>query len=840
MNIYISWRKNSYMDIFKNCRLNLSNEEMFDKVGNVKEHWVEISNALNKVGLKQLAQKQLEIDWRLEDNGVTYNIYNDPDGNNRKWNLDPIPFVIEQREWDEVSAGLKQRAKLLNLIFKDIYTEQKLLKDKIIPAEIIFAHKGFIPEVYNFKSEEYYTLKLYATDISRGPDGKFWVINDRAAAPSGLGYAIENRLTMNSISNELYPDIDIKKLSSFIDSFKNMLKTSVKTNNTNPLIALLTPGPHNETYFEHSYLSAFLELTLVQGEDLLTKNNQLWLKNLSGLKRVDGIIRRVDDIYCDPLELKNDSRLGIAGLLNVARNDNISMINPIGIGILENIGLNPFMKNICKYLLNEELILPQIATWWCGQENELAFVLKNIQTLIIKKIDKTDGAESYIGRNLNSEQLEKLIAKIKLFPTIYVAQEHINFSTTPSFTGETIEPRNAIIRAFSFLGKDGYEVMKGGLVRVSTSTDSLVFSNQKGGNSKDLWILGSDEMMAVGISKSKDYVDSKLENISTKRAENLFWLGRYLNRAIITSRMIRFDLKNMLNIHKCDVCEDANQLTKILNIALTHLTMTYPGFLKTTPNEAYSEILSVIQNQNRIGSLTFTIEMLTNTNISVKNLLTIEAWRIFDKMNKEWHYYLSRNNQSKREHINQINSLLIYLMAYKELIDESIFKEQGLILFDIGGKIEVSLLLISKLRSLLTIKFEMMLQYEVLDSILNSYESYNSYRAYYQSSLEIGNVIEFLVFNPKYPKSLIYIISELLNDLQELPKQKNNDYLSGFEEPVFKAYSLLKLSNPTELLQIEDDKFVYEKLEKFLSDISDLIILASDELTKTYFSHNNE
>jgi len=827
------------MDIFNNCKLNSSFDEMFDENYKIKEHWRPFSEALNSVGIKQLVQKQFEIDWRLEDNGVTYNIYNDPDGNNRKWNLDPIPFVLSQTEWDEVSRGLQQRAKLLNLIFKDIYTEQNLLKNGIVPAEIIFAHKGFVPEVFGFQNLDYYNLKFYASDISRGPDGKFWVINDRTAAPSGLGYAIENRLTMNSIANELYPDINAKRLIHFIENFKNMLKDSTKESGKKPLIALLTPGPHNETYFEHSYLSAFLELTLVQGEDLLTKNNQLWLKNLSGLKRVDGIIRRVDDKYCDPLELKNDSKLGVAGLLNVARNDNISMTNPIGIGILENIGLNPFMKNICKYFLDEELILPQIATWWCGQSSELEFVLDNIDTLIIKKIDKTQSVETYIGEALSPEAKEDLIAKIKLFPQAYVGQEHISFSTTPSFTGNSIEPRNAIIRSFSFLGKDGYEVMPGGLVRVSASKDSLVFSNQKGGNSKDLWILSDEEATNKTPLRHKDYIDSKLENISTKRAENLFWLGRYLNRAIITSRMLRFNLKSMMNIYKCEGCDDTNQITDILNVALTHLTMTYPGFLEDIP-DAYSEILSVVHDEHRIGSLTFTIKMLSNANISVKSLLTIEAWRIFDKMKKEWKSHSYFKNLPIREHINQLNSLLIYLMAYKELISESIFKEQGLILFDIGGKIEVALLLISKLRSLLTIKYDKILQYEMLDSILNSYESYNSYRAYYQSSLELSNVIEFLVFNTRYPKSLIYIVTELLQNFKELPKQNNSDYLSRFEEPIFKAYSKLKLSNPSKLLTIEEDAFVYEELEKFLSDISDLLIMTSDELTKTYFSHNNE
>lgn len=828
------------MALFDTCRLNASFDEMFDTDGNIKEHWEEIANALTQAGIKQLEQKQFEIDWRLEENGVTYNIYNDPDGINRKWNLDPIPFVLKEKEWEEVSAGLRQRAKLLDLIFKDIYTEQKLLKDGIIPPEIIFSHKGFIPEVVGFANKEYYSLKFYAADISRGPDGKFWLINDRTSAPSGLGYAIQNRLTMNSISNELYPNISTKKLINFVDGFKKMLKKSLKNQSENPLIVLLTPGPHNETYFEHSYLSAFLELTLVEGEDLLTRNNQLWLKNLNGLKKVDGIIRRVDDRYCDPLELKSDSKLGVAGLLNVARHDNLSMVNPIGIGVLENSGLNPFMEHICKYFLDEELILPQIATWWCGQEKELEYVIENIENLIVKKIDKTEKVETYIGKNLTHNELHQLQERMQQFPQAFVGQEHINFSTTPSFVGNDIEPRNAIIRSFSYLGEDGYEVMPGGLVRVAPLKDSLMFSNQKMGYSKDLWILGEDNLKVLNPLSNKTYIDSKLENISTKRAENLFWLGRYLNRAIITSRMIRFNLKSILNIDTSTEYESLKDITQILNIAITHLTMTYPGFLELKEKSSYEEIVSIIKDSNRVGSLTFTINMLSNTNISVKNLLTIDAWRIFDKMNKNWHSYIFQRNQPIREHINQINTLLIYLMAYKELIDESIFKEQGLLLFDIGGKIEISLLLISKLRSLLSVKLDMILQYEVIDSLLNSYESYNSYRAYYQSSLDLSNVVEFLIFNTKYPKSLIHIIFDLLNNLKELPKQKNSDYLSGFEEPIFKAYSKIKLSNPEELLKLEKGKFIYEELENFLSEISSLLIVASDELTKTYFSHNDE
>lgn len=829
------------MSIFDSCKLESSFDEMFDNECNIRPHWQEIVSNLENIGLKTLEQKQLEIDWRLEDNGVTYNIYNDPEGNNRRWNLDPIPLVITNEEWEEVSKGLQQRAKLLNLIFKDLYTEQRLIKEGIIPAEIVFGHKSFLPEVFNFKNKDYYSLRFYASDISRGPDGKFWVVNDKTQSPSGLGYAIENRLTMNSISKNLYPNIEIKKMSSFIKGYKDMLKSLSHSNQENPLITFLTPGPLNETYFEHSYLSSYLDLTLVQGEDLLVKNNHLWLKSLKGLKKVDTLIRRVDAQYCDPLELKNNSQLGVAGLVNVLREDNLSMINPIGIGILENIGLNPFMKNIAKFLLDEELILPQIATWWCGQQKELDFVLGNLKNLIIKKIDRTDNIEVYFANKLDENELLDLTMKIKKAPYYYVGQEIIDFSTVPSFSKGKIEPRNTVIRSFSYLHNDEYHTLQGGLVRVSPSKDSLVVSNQKGGTSKDLWILGKDEnFIGNNIFKNRAFFDSRLENISTKRAENLFWMGRYLSRAITTARMIRFNLKAMLNINRYDDNLNSKQTSKILNKALTHLTMTYPGFLNEELKNPLNEIVSLIKDKNRVGSLSFCLNLLSNLNTSVKNLLTMDAWRIYEKMQKEWNSYNKRDVFSYKDHINELDELLIYLMAYKELIDESIFKEQGLILFDIGCKIEISQLLISKLRSLLTLKLGKLLEYDVLDSMLNSYESYNSYRAYYKSTLDLKNVLDFLLFNTKYPKSLIYIIKELLENLKELPKNIDNSGLSNFEEPIFKVFSMITLTNSDKLLETKQDEYIYKELESFLSTISDLLSNTSEELTKTYFSHYNE
>jgi len=831
------------MQIFDSYVSESSFDEMYDDKKNIRECWKDIVNDIEDSGLDLLKEKQDEINWHFEDNGVTYNIYDDHNmATNRSWGLDPIPFVLEGSEWDDIKSGLRQRAKLFNLILKDLYSDQKLIKDNIIPAEVIFGHKGFSTEVFDFGYKEDFNLYFYATDIARGPDGKMWVVSDKTQAPSGLGYTIENRLTMNIISKELYPNIFIKKLSPFIEDYKDLLLEL--TDNDTSSAAILTPGPHNETYFEHAYLSSFLGLNLVQGDDLLTKDGSLWIKSLSGLKKVKTLIRRVDDRFCDPLELRNNSRLGVAGLVETMRQNNINMINPIGSAIVENIGLNPFMEKIAEYFLDEELILPQIATWWCGQKKELDYVIENIDTLIIKKIDRTEKIKIYFGKKLSENKRKELIDLLLQNPHQYVAQEEIDFSTVPYYSNNKIEPRNAVIRTFSLKKGDNYSVMNGGLVRISASKDNLMVSSQSGGISKDLWILGKDVLKTNPIHSLKyvPYVETSIDKISTMKAENLFWLGRYHSRSISTTRLILHVIKRITNFHRYEV-EMSRDTQIILQNALTHMTMTYPGFLDTENKNTIGvfpmiEINSIIKDMQRVGSLSLTIAMLSNANVNLKDLLTIESWKVFEKMQKEWNDFTSRKTDTTLTIAKELDKLLIYLMAYKELVNESIFKEQGLILYDIGYKIEDALLLISKARSMLCLKLDKATGHDVLEVMLDSIESFNAYRAQYKSSLTLENVVDFLILNQQFPKSLTYITDELLKEFKLLPKAKATS--TPYEKPIIKAQLLLQSIELESFMTIKEEEGVYLELDTILAEVSDLFLECSNEFSNTYFAHYDE
>ncbi|MDD2839400.1 MAG: circularly permuted type 2 ATP-grasp protein, partial [Sulfuricurvum sp.] len=516
-------------------------------------------------------------------------------------------------------------------------------------------------------------------------------------------------------------------------------------------------------------------------------------------------------------------------------------VNPLGSGVLENLGLNPFMPHLARYFLDEDLILPQIATWWCGQAKEKEYVLDNLDRLIIKTIDRIGEKHTYIGKKLSKKELKSLQQEIREQPHRYVGQEEVEFATCPTLIQDTIEPRRAVIRAYTIADNETYTVMPGALVRVGMSNDSLIVSNQFGGSSKDLWVLGESKNVPLNpLFKAKTGVENSFENIPSLRAENLFWLGRYLMRSVITARMIRTTLKYMTNASRYDQ-ESNRQTQEMLTKALTHVTMTYPGFLEDKASVSpFEEISSVSFNVVRVGSLAQIIMMLSNTNAYAKSLLPLEASRIFERMSREWNQFCSEEKPSPRLMIYNLDKVLMQLMAYKELIQESLFADQGSVLYEIGAHIERSQLLISKARALLIPVHDLISEYEVLETLLTTCESLNAYRARYHASFEMGNVIEFLLLDINFPKSLISEINSLMHLLPQLPKFKNATYLSRYEEPVFEAFSMLRLSKLETLCTLPGDEYVRSELDTLLSEISKRLLLASGELSKTYFAHYDE
>ena len=311
-------------------------DELSTKDGAITLKWEKLAKYYEASGPQKLAESLEQVSRQLRENGVTYNLYGDPDGLNRPWNLDPIPMVFDRNEWDYLEKGLKQRARLLNFILKDIYSHRKLIKSGLIPFELIYHHQGFLREVDKHFLDSELPLIQYAADLARGANGNLWVLSDRTDAPSGSGYILENRAAMTRVFPDLLRENEVRRISSYYQTLRNTLSHLSSTRVENPRIVLLTPGPRNETYFEHAYLSSFMGFTLAVGEDLTVSDGRVWLKTIKGLEKVDVIMRRVDDIYCDPLEFKGESQLGVVGLMEAVRQKNVLVINPLGVRVLEN------------------------------------------------------------------------------------------------------------------------------------------------------------------------------------------------------------------------------------------------------------------------------------------------------------------------------------------------------------------------------------------------------------------------------------------------------------------------------------------------------------------------
>ena len=820
-------------------------DELLTSKMDVKSDWKVLIDNLLKIGPQKLASKQLDINWMLSENGVTYNVYNDPKGLNRPWNLNVIPFLIHQKEWTEVEKGIQQRSEILNLILKDLYGKRELLKNGIIPPEVIYAHSGFLRSCDQIQYKSTKRLLVHAVDLARGPDGRMWVVNDRTQAPSGMGYALENRFSLSKAIPEMFNNIHVKQPSTFFNDFNQLLLNLAPSNTENPTVVILTPGPLNETYFEHSYLSSFLGYPLVKGNDLVVRHGKVWLKSLKGLKQVDVILRRVDDSYMDPLELKEDSYLGVAGLLEAVRLQNVAIVNPIGSGVLENPALIPFMENICKYFLNEKLILPQIASWWCGQEKERKHVLENLALYVVKRIDKTHRENIYFCEFLNKEELKKLTEEILENPTKFVAQEKISFSTAPNFVKEELEPRKIVCRSFSIAKKDGYSIMPGGLVRVAAEREELFVSNQRGGTSKDFWIVSDKSQNYLQNYSWNKTISSQVANINdvpSNTAENLFWSGRYMGRTLFTARYLRMVLNQMTHVqYQKDRKSDSESL-KILFQSITTITSTFPGFTGENEEEALKnplkEILSVALDERNNGSFAQSMQSFNNAYYSLRNLWSRDMWRVFDGIQKQL-------KKAKEEEENTVTSLATFfdkmitrLIAFMALTEESILVRHGLLLYFIGLQIEQASMTIEKFRSLIIINYDEELEYQILESLLNSHESLNIYRYSYNSYLSLENVIKLLVLDTEYTRSLMYQINRIKKDIDKLPNTNASLEQTHCQENIESVLTKIKSIQIEKMLEIDKDSNMRKNLDLLLSDLSDLLHTTSLSISDTYFNHS--
>ncbi len=529
-------------------------DELLVAPGEPRMHWDAFVRSLAERGEREVGDTLQLTERQIREQGITYNVYEDAMGAQRPWEVDPLPLLLPAAEWQEIAAGIEQRADLLNRVLADIYGKQALLKSGAIPPPIVFGHRGFLGPVQGIKPVGGMHLMQYAADLARSPDGRWWVVDDRTQAPSGAGYALENRLVVSRVFPQMFRALPVQHLAAFFDALRSAILRWAPRGDGPTRIVLLTPGPYNETYFEHALLARYLGFALVEGSDLTVRDDRVWLKSIDGLQRVHAIVRRQDDDYCDPLELRSDSALGIAGLTECARRGSVLLANALGSGVLESGALLGYLPKLARELLGEPLRLPSVATWWLGEPAAFEDAWRHPERLIIKPLERSASERPIVVEELSEAERAALHARIAVRPQHYVAQEWVHVSKAPVLergAADAFSARTVGLRVFAVATPSGWRVMPGGLTRVAGDQESRVIAMQRGGRSKDTWVL-SDAPVNAAFSllshtvAADELVDSNA-TLASRAAENLFWFGRYGERCDVSVRLLRVALGQVLD-----------------------------------------------------------------------------------------------------------------------------------------------------------------------------------------------------------------------------------------------------------------------------------------------------
>ncbi|WP_456024804.1 circularly permuted type 2 ATP-grasp protein [Pseudomonas protegens] len=801
--------------------------ELLDGSGAVRPHWQRLFDQLQRSTPAQLVQRQALLARQIQENGVTYNVYADPKGADRPWELDLLPHVIAADEWQQLSAGIAQRARLLNAVLADLYGPQRLISEGLLPAELVFGHNNFLWPCQGIVPPENAFLHLYAVDLARTPDGRWWVTADRTQAPSGAGYALENRTIVSRAFPELYRDLKVQHLAGFFRTLQETLARQAPCNDDAPLVVLLTPGRFNESYFEHLYLARQLGYPLVEGGDLTVRDATVYLKTLSGLRRVHAIMRRLDDDFCDPLELRTDSALGVPGLLEAVRQGRVLVANALGSGVLESPGLLGFLPEINQYLFGEELLLPSIATWWCGEAPVLAQALEKLPELLIKPAFPSQSFAPVFGRDLSEKQRQALAERMQARPYAYVAQELAQLSHAPIWQAENgqLQPRAIGMRMYAVAGGEDYRVLPGGLTRVAADADAEVVSMQRGGASKDTWVLGdrppSGEQWKTQRNVGVHDLVRRDPYLPSRVVENLFWFGRYCERCDDSARLLRIMLARYVDGDDPQALQAAVDLGERLT-------------LLPDEGELPERLLAALLGEDWSFSLRSNLQRLQWAASQVRGKLSRENWQALVELQREA-MELDTDEPDFGELLDFLNRLVMSLAALSGFALDDMTRDEGWRFLMIGRRIERLQFLSSSLAAFL--RGAGAFDQAGLEWLLELGNSSITYRSRYLAVAQLIPVLDLLLLDEQNPHAVLFQLKLVTRTLKRLNDDFGVPREAGLPQLVERLarFDLGCLENP--LFGETSVRAALNGLADLLQDIADASGQVSDRLALRHFAH---
>jgi uncharacterized circularly permuted ATP-grasp superfamily protein/uncharacterized alpha-E superfamily protein len=795
-----------------------------------RPHWDAFLHSLASREGAEIGDTLALMEREIREHGITYNVYADPKGADRPWEVDPLPLILSAREWEEIEAGIAQRAELLNRVLADIYGGQELLRSGAIPAPVVFGHGGFLRPAQGIRPPGGVHLFQYAADLARSPDGHWWVVSDRTQAPSGAGYALENRLVVSRVFPQMFRELNVQHLAPFFGALRDsLLRWAPRSHSSapgdgNPLVVLLTPGPYNETYFEHALLARYLGFPLVEGSDLTVRGGNVWMKTVDGLKRVHAILRRQDDDYCDPLELRSDSALGVPGLTDCARRGSVLIGNALGSGVLESGALLGYLPKLSERLLGEPLKLPSVATWWLGEPAALDDAWKRLDKLLIKPLERSAREPALFGADLSADEQVLLRARVAARPQRYVAQEWVHVSQAPVLErdardarksplagpGGALAARTVGLRVFAVATPDGYRVMPGGLTRVALDGESRVIAMQRGGRSKDTWVR-SDAPVNAAFSllsttvRPEDLVSARA-NLPSRAAENLFWYGRYGERCEGTARVLRVAIEAALE----QAAEPADGLAPILALAerLGIIEIDDDPNLAllraaTHPDEAMSERL----------------RQMARAAFNLRDRMSADNWRSLNQLTGD---PVFRRSATLPRALAWLDHAVTSMMTLSGFVLDGMTRNIGWRFLSIGRRIERLLQLCSALQVATQEG-----RAHGLDWLLDLSDSTGTYRSRYLVAPEWLPVLDLLVRDESNPRSLAFQVKGM------------SDYIAKLELSHGRFASDVLAAGQTALRELTPAELHPESaaLADLLDQLRRSASAVSDELSLKFFSH---
>ncbi len=783
-------------------------DEMFSDPGKVRAHWQSMLAYLGASSSAQMQHRLNTLRKQVRENGVTYNVYGDPRGSDRPWELDLLPMILPANEWAQIEAAVIQRANLMNRILLDVYGDQKLLADGDLPASLVHGHAGFLRPCHGIAHLTGVALNLYAVDLARSPDGRWWALHDRTQAPSGAGYALENRMVISRAFPDLFRDLNVQRLAGFFAALRDSLahwgRSCVPyqgrhlSEHERPLIVLLTPGPYNETYYEHAYQARYLGFPLVQGTDLTVRDGFVWLKSLNGLQRVHVIVRRLDDDFCDPLELRGDSRLGVAGLTEAARRGTVVIANSLGSNLLESGALLGFLPKLCELILGEKLKMPSVATWWCGEPAALDAAIMRFDKLVFKPSFPQLRQPAVFGADLTGQERQQFIDRLRADPQNFVAQESVNISQAPIWEGQhSISKLGASavgLRVFACASPNGYVVMPGGLTRVASGPDARIFSMQRGGGSKDTWVMTEERVSQITLlqpaTDNQDLLRGET-HLASRTVENLFWFGRYSERSDNTARLMRRCFESLIETSpeyrggewptlialcqwqgliefepdpKSATQSSANSATISQTQSNGHPD-TEPGEARlTTPDdEAIERRLLQAMHDPDLPGLSYQVRQLFRVGFNVRERLSEDNWRSLNQMLQN----LAESNASVTisDALALLDEAAVSFMTLSGFTLDGMTRDMGWRFLSMGRRIERLQFMCSVIQHALAMPSNSGLEWllELGDSIV-------TYRARYVARPEWLAALDLLLLDESNPRAVVFQLEGLIGYLNRVSK----------------------------------------------------------------------